>query len=167
MALSAGSQLPPHSQLPQVSIHLASNSSSPTCLALCLSFLTFCRQGGSCHLPFWHQAPLAVLARRMGPAVMDLWGKGTSGRMFWPYGECIPIAIFDWKSFCSADPFLGVRIVIMCAAARGGPSRRARHLCCMFSLLLKRVLVLLNISKPSLSLWTLTSNQGEFSNECS
>lgn len=94
-------------------------------------------------------------------------GEGTSGRTFWSYRECIHISISVWKIFCSADPFLEACIVIVCAAARGGPSGSTLHQCCMFSLLPKCVLVLLDISKPSLSLWTLTSNRGEFSNECS
>lgn len=164
-ALSSGSQLPPHSWLPQLPMHLLSNSRQPNlpCPLLVLpdllaatwflplAALAPCSPGSSCQESGARNDKLLGGGRE---------GEGTSGRMFWPYRECIHISILVWKIFCCAAPFLEacvvISIVIVCAAARGGPSRSTLHQCCMFSLLPKCVLVPLDISKPSLSFWTLT-----------
>lgn len=127
-ALCSGSQLPPPSQLPQLSMHLVSNSRQPNlpCPLLVLpgllrerwfpplATLARCSPGSSCQESGAWSGELLGVGRE---------GKGTSGRMFWPYAECIHISILVWKIFCSAALFLEVCIEIMCAAPPGGPSR--------------------------------------------
>ena len=143
-ALSSGSQLPPHSQLSQVSMHLVPNSRQPDlpCPLLVLSDLLQATR----FLPLVALAPCSPgsSCEESGAWSDELLGggrdrEGTSGRMFWPCRKCIHVSILAWKTFCSADPFLEACIVIMCAAARGGPSRSTQHRCCVFSLFPKGV----------------------------